>query len=159
MTLPLLVIVVIATAAAVYAAMADLPFVVIILIAAAAAVCAGIVYTLRGFKASAAAARSGGSRHDPAATEQLKQFFDGKECAICKRPIPPVQRTGPKPGLLNPATHETRSWNEIPDANLSTVLQSQLPVCSECQIAESFRQRFPDLVIDRERPGQNAHAR
>jgi hypothetical protein len=81
----------------------------------------------------------------------LKRFFDGKECAICKRPIPPVHRTGLKPGLFNPATRETHSWDDIPNVNLPTALETQLPLCSACQVAESFRQRFSDLVVDRDR--------
>src|SRR5262245_27207146 len=101
----------------------DLSLVVIIV--TTAAVCAGIVFTVRAFKASATPATSpdrGGNNtesrqgigpHDRATTELLKRYFEGKECAICKRPIPPV-RTGLKPGLVNPATHEAYSWDAIP---------------------------------------------
>lgn len=149
------------------------PLVVIIVIATAAAVSAGIVFTVRGFKASAAratgaekdgnhtadATHAAISRHDHPTTELLKRFFDGKNCAICKRPIPPVHRTGLKPGLLNPSTHETYSWNEIPTVNLSTALENHLPLCSACQVAESFRHRFPDRVVDRDRPVQDAQGR
>lgn len=140
----------------------NLPLFVIIIIGTAAAVSAGIVFTVRGFKASAARATGAEkdahdtadaapaiSRHDHATTELLKRFFDGKECAICKRPIPPVHRTGLKPGLLNPATHETYSWDQIPHENLAAALETQLPLCSGCVVAESFRKRFPDLVVDR----------
>ena len=109
----------------------------------AAVVGAGIAFTVWRFKAR--------RTHDRATTELLERFFDGKECAICKRPIPPVHRMELKPGLLNPATHETHSWDEIPVANLSTVLETQLPVCPECEVAESFRQRYPGLAVDRDR--------
>jgi len=113
-----------------------------VVIATAAAVCAGIAFTVWRFTARRA--------HDHAATELLKRFFEGKECAICKRPIPPVHGMGLKPGLLNPATHETHSWVEIPDVDLSTALETHLPLCSACEVAESFRQRFGDLVVDRD---------
>ena len=33
-------------------------------------------------------------------------------------------------------------------------LEAQLPVCSACRIAESFRERFPDRVVDRDRSGR-----
>jgi hypothetical protein len=146
-----------------------LPLVVII--ASAAAVSGGIYLTVRGFRASEAraAAQNGSSnapadtartavaRHDLSTIELLKRFFDGKECAVCKRAIPPV-RTGPKPGLLNPSTHETYSWDQIPHDNLSSLLETQVPLCPACQVAESFRQRHPDLVVDRDRPHQGAHA-
>jgi len=120
------------------------------ILAIAAAVCAGIAVTVRAFQATPG--------HDPATTERLKRFFDGKACAICRQPIPPVHRMGLKPGLLNPATHETRLWDEIPEVNLSTALESQLPVCSACGVAESFRQRFPDRVVDGDRSLQDAHS-
>ena len=137
----------------------------VVVVATVAAVCAGIIFTVRAFKASEAPARTaqgdgqqpaevaGGvtSPHDQATIELLKRFFDGKECAICKRPIPPVHRGGLKPGLLNPATHETYSWDQIPHANLSEALKTHLPLCSACEVAESFRRRFPNLAVDRDR--------
>jgi hypothetical protein len=112
-----------------------------VVIATAAAVCVGIAFTLWRFKA--------GATHDHETTRLLKRFFDGKACAICKRPIPPVHLTGMRPGLMNPATHETHSWEEIPDVDLPKALETHLPICSECEVAESFRQRFPDRVADR----------
>jgi len=147
-----------------------LPLVVII-IASAAAVSAGIYLTVRGFKASAARAVAADgnsnrpadttdapvSRHDQATIELLKAFFDGKECALCKRAIPPVQRTGLKPGLLDPTTHQTYSWDRIPHDDLPAILASHSPLCPACQVAESFRQRHPDLVVDRD-PSHRGHA-
>src|SRR5262245_44185183 len=113
----------------------------VVVVATVAAVCAGIIFTVRAFKASEAPANSaqrdaqqaaGGtavSPHDQATIEQLKRFFDGKECAIYKRPIAPVTR-GLKPGLLNPTTHESYSWDQIPHANLTEVLKTHVPLCS-----------------------------
>lgn len=121
-----------------------------VVIATAAAVCAGIAFTLWRFKAS--------PPHDRATTRLLERFFDGKACAICQRPIAPVHRMGLKPGLLNPATHETYSWDEIPNENLATALETYRPLCSECEVAESFRRRFPDRVVDRDRTRQEAPA-
>jgi hypothetical protein len=87
------------------------------------------------------------------AFEVLKRWYAGKNCAICRRTIPPLEHIGPKPGLLNFASpgHETLSWEEIPAENLPAMLQTHLPVCSHCQVAESFRRQFPDLVVDRSR--------
>ena len=120
-----------------------------VMIATAVAVCAGMAFTVWRFNATAA--------HDRATTRLLKRFFDRKDCAVCKKPIPPVRRMGLKPGLLNPATHEAHSWDEIPNVSLPTELENQLPLCFECEVAESFRQRFPDLVVDRDRSLQDAH--
>ena len=139
----------------------------VVLVVSAAVIGAGCYLTLRGFRASAARANGGPAvpvqapaaiSHNQTATELLKRFFDGKSCAICKRAIAPVQRTGPKPGLLNPGTHETQSWDHIPNDNLSATLETHLPLCSACVLAESFRQHHPDLVVDRDRSHHGAHA-
>ncbi len=141
----------------------------VVLVVSAAAIGAGIYVTVHGFKASAArAAGSNGHRapatqapavfsHDQTATDLLKRFFDNKSCAICKRVIPPVQRTGPKPGLLNPETHETQAWDHIPNENLPATLDTHVPLCSACVLAESFRHDHPELVVDRDR-SHGAHA-
>ena len=121
-----------------------------VVIATAAIVCVGIAFTLWRFKAGAA--------HDHATLERVKLFFEGKECAVCKRPIPTVHRTGLKPGLLNPKTHAIHSWDEIPEADLSAALEGHLAVCPACEVAESFRQRFPNLVVNGDRSLQDAHA-
>ena len=143
----------------------------VVLVVSAAAISAGIYVTVRGFRASSARATGvsdGGQQttsrapgvvaHDQSETESLKRFFDGKACAICKRAIAPVQRTGPKPGLLNPETHQSYSWDHIPNEHLSSTFETHLPLCSACVLAESFRQRHPELVVDREHARQNAHA-
>jgi hypothetical protein len=127
----------------------------VVIIATAVAVGVGLALTYRTFNPK--------RHHDHATTELLKHFFDGKSCAICKRPIPPVHLTGGlKPGLLNPTTHETYSWDEIPDADLSAALETYLPLCSACEVTESFRHRFPDRVFEagsvRDTSGQNASA-
>lgn len=139
----------------------------VVLVVSAAAIGVGIYVTVRGFRASAARAANGGQpapshghaviAHDQSATDLLKHFFDGKSCAICKRAIPPVQRTGPKPGLLDPDTHVTQSWDHIPNESLPASLDTHLPLCSACVLAESFRQHHPELVVDRDRH-HGAHA-
>jgi hypothetical protein len=87
--------------------------------------------------------------HDTLATTMLTRFFKDKRCTICKRPIAPVQAAQPRPGLLNVATGETLCWEELPARGLPQVLSTHLPVCASCQVAETFRRQFPDLVTDR----------
>lgn len=83
--------------------------------------------------------------------EILKRWYDGKTCELCGRPIPPLHPVGPKPGLVNIAspTRETLAWEEIPAQDLPDRFRTHRPVCAQCQIAEVFRKRFPDLVVDR----------
>ena len=51
---------------------------------------------------------------------------------------------------------ELLGWDEIPgDEHLPAMLESHLPVCSSCVLAEQFRQKFPELVTDRPDHGRN----
>lgn len=121
-----------------------------VIIATAAAVGVGVVFTLWKFKSR--------PTHDHATAELLRHFFEGKACAICGHAIPAVHLHGPgmKPGLLNPETHKVHSWNDIPDEHLPKALETHKPVCASCDVAESFRQGFPDLVVDRDQSAQPA---
>jgi hypothetical protein len=53
-----------------------------------------------------------------------------------------------RPGLLDPVTHITTEWREIAHAGYPAVLKRSLPVCWDCQVAETFRRMYPQLVID-----------
>jgi hypothetical protein len=79
----------------------------------------------------------------------LAKWYANKNCAMCRRSIGPV--TGPqKPGLYNVATRQTVTWEEIPAEAVPVILDTHLPVCANCQLADSFRRQFPDLVVDRD---------
>lgn len=93
------------------------------------------------------------------ATNILRKWFVGKTCAMCRRPIPPVHSAEQHPGLMNITTpaRELLSWEDIPgDEHLPAMLQSHLPVCSNCMLAETFRRQFPELVTDRPDHGRNS---
>jgi hypothetical protein len=109
--------------------------------------------------AQACAAQIEVSPRHTLAFEVLKDWYAGKSCAICRRTIPPLEHMGPKPGLLSLSSpsREVLSWEEIPAQNLPALLQTHLAVCSHCQIAESFRRQYPELVIDRPRPEGRVH--
>jgi hypothetical protein len=95
--------------------------------------------------------RLAGTLLDREAVSTLKRWYSGRECAVCKREIGLVHGSEPRPGLLSVAspTPEIMTWDEIPPEHLKTVLESHLPVCASCALAESFRRRFPDRVTDR----------
>jgi hypothetical protein len=88
---------------------------------------------------------------DRQALTALRQWYVGRECAVCRREIGPVHMTEPRPGLLNVASpaREILSWSDIPAGHLQAVLDTHLPVCASCSFAESFRREFPERVIDR----------
>jgi hypothetical protein len=130
---------------------------VIVLLATAAVVCAGCFFTLRAFRAAdhppveVNPRHAKGNPHDAATTAQLKHFFEGKQCAACSRPIPPVHVGDLRPGLLNATTHEEIAWGDIPAADLSATLESHVPICSSCLVIEAFRRQHAELVVDRHR--------
>jgi hypothetical protein len=90
----------------------------------------------------------------------LKSWYKGRECAVCHREIGPVHATEPRPGLLNVAapSREILRWDDIPADHLQAVLDSHLPVCASCNLAESFRREFPERVTDRIDPAQRDRA-
>ncbi len=129
----------------------------VIVVVASATIVGSTFFTLRWFRAATRApvdvkpSHAKSNPHDAATTAQLKHFFEGKECAACSRPIPPVHLGDQRPGLLNAKTHEEIAWDDIPAANLSTTLESHAPICSHCLIVEAFRRQHPELVVDRHR--------
>jgi hypothetical protein len=136
---------------------------VVVLLGTIAVVSAGIYFTFRAFRevdhppVAVPPRHTKANPHDPATTAQLKHFFEGKSCAVCSRPVPPVHAGELRPGLLNASTHESIVWNDIPAANLSATLANHLPVCSNCLVLETFRRQHPDLVVDRHRIVEPSH--
>jgi hypothetical protein len=88
---------------------------------------------------------------DKPAMAILRNWYAGRECAVCRREIGPVQGLERRLGLLSVAApaHEILTWEEIPTDQLPGLLESHLPVCAGCTLAESFRRQFPDRVTDR----------
>lgn len=83
-----------------------------------------------------------------------KTFFAGKLCAICANRIAPPDAATLQPGFIHPHNREVKAWDEIAPANLPEAIEFWRPLCANCTLAESFRQRFHDRVTDRiPRPG------
>jgi len=99
-----------------------------------------------------------------AAFRTMAQWYSGKQCAICKRDIPPLRHFGPEPGLLSPASPGagTIAWVDVPPHQLHAWTSTHLPVCSSCHLMMWFQHAHPDLVVDRHRtqesdPGSIVH--
>ena len=75
--------------------------------------------------------------------------FEGKTCAMCHKPIDKPNAATLQPGFINPATRVVRAWDEIDPASLPEATAHDLPLCANCTLAESFRQRFPDRVTEK----------
>ena len=81
-------------------------------------------------------------------------FFAGKACVICHKPIEAPNAATLQPGFMNPEGHAVFAWDEVAPAKLPDAVEHHYPLCANCTLAESFRQRFPDKVTDKAiRPG------
>jgi hypothetical protein len=78
----------------------------------------------------------------------LMRWYGGKKCCYCCKPFEELHWTDHRPALRSPEASLV-SWNAVPVDNLSMVLETHLPVCWDCYIAQSFRRDHPDLVVYR----------
>jgi hypothetical protein len=78
----------------------------------------------------------------------LMRWYRGKHCVYCGKPFEGLHWIDHKPALLTPESTLVR-WTGVPVENLSMVLKTHLPVCSNCYIAQSFRLNHPDMVVYR----------
>jgi hypothetical protein len=85
----------------------------------------------------------------------LTKWYKGKPCALCGKIFAEISWLDHKPPLMSPGK-QTVEWSEIPPESIPNVLATALPVCWDCHIAETFRRRYPELVVDRPwRPGES----
>jgi hypothetical protein len=88
-------------------------------------------------------------------TTIVKDWYRGKDCAICEREIgdivwherPAAVRVG---GL-------TREWKDVAPEELPGVFATGEPVCWTCHVRESFLRENPRMVVERPRPAEPAH--
>ena len=82
------------------------------------------------------------------ARTMLERWYADKSCAYCRRAFGAIQWHDHKPGLRTPEGR-LREWRDVPPETLPEVLLTHNPVCWNCVVSEGFRQRFPELVVDR----------
>jgi hypothetical protein len=87
------------------------------------------------------------SPEDCLVRNRLTRWYAGARCALCGRDIGEVRWTEHKPALMSPE-RRTMEWEEVSAETLPLLLETHYRICWSCHVAESFRARFPDLVID-----------
>jgi hypothetical protein len=85
-------------------------------------------------------------------------WYVGKHCTFCRRAIPPVRWGEPRPSLISPKGTLVY-WSDVPPIEVYDVLATHAPVCASCGLAEDFRIRHPDLVIERPRLEEEGRGR
>jgi hypothetical protein len=83
----------------------------------------------------------------------LMKWYRGKSCVYCGMQFGKVHWIDHKPALQSPEGALV-GWDDIQIENLPAVLDSHLPICWDCHIAQSFLRENPDLVVYR--PWRNA---
>ena len=78
----------------------------------------------------------------------LMRWYRGKTCCYCAKPFEELHWVDHKPALQNPEGLLMR-WREVPVEDISMVMDTHLPVCWNCYIAQSFFREHPDLVVFR----------
>jgi hypothetical protein len=80
----------------------------------------------------------------------LADFYEGRECVFCHKPFGELHWGEHKPALLRPYDRRTFVCRDLPAESLPFALDTYLPVCWDCHVAESFRREHPELVTDRD---------
>lgn len=78
----------------------------------------------------------------------LTDWYEGKSCAICKKPFGEIEWHDHRPALLD-LEGKSFEWEEFPPEKIVDLLDDYQPICWDCHIAEKFRREHPDLVTDR----------
>jgi hypothetical protein len=81
----------------------------------------------------------------------LVRWYAGASCILCRRPFAKIDWTEHRPGLRAP-DGQTIGWDDVDALRLHEILATHRPVCWSCHMAETFRRRFPDRVLDRPAP-------
>jgi len=86
----------------------------------------------------------------------VARYFDRRRCAICQSRIGPPKTARLQPGFMNPVTREAVAWNAVPPQYLPDAIARRRPLCADCTLAESSRERFPGAITYRRVPPGSA---
>jgi hypothetical protein len=85
----------------------------------------------------------------------LTRWYADKHCVYCAKPLEEIDWTKHKPALLSPEG-KTVEWVEVRPEEVPATLATHRPVCWRCHMAQTFRRKHADLVVDRD---HTAHRR
>jgi hypothetical protein len=78
----------------------------------------------------------------------LERWYEGKRCAVCRKPVDHRSWHAHRPAVIA-VDGTTYDWEMFPPEAIPQIMATHRPVCWNCHIAEMFRRKFPDLVVDR----------
>jgi hypothetical protein len=88
-------------------------------------------------------------QYESAASRIVYAWAQDKACVFCGSPLVESDAVGHHVALLG-ANGVTREWLDIAAERLRQALATELPVCWNCHIAETFRRSHAELVTDRD---------
>ena len=83
--------------------------------------------------------------------ERVARWYEDSACAFCGKAIGPIHWFDRRPGLVG-RDRQVRDWRDLAVEDLAEYFASSRPVCFDCSLAETFRARVPDLVVEAPRP-------
>ncbi len=78
----------------------------------------------------------------------VTRWYQERDCAYCGKPIRAVDGAAVVPALRSP-DGTLQEWRDVSPENLPALLKTCVAMCARCELAESFRRDFPQLVTDR----------
>jgi hypothetical protein len=81
-------------------------------------------------------------------TNVVEDWYRSRTCTYCGNLFGEMDWMDRRGALLGP-DGKTVLWEEVHPEDLPDVLATYRPVCWSCHIAQSFRRKHPDLVVDR----------
>jgi hypothetical protein len=78
---------------------------------------------------------------------RLESWYSGARCCLCGDWFGRIQWFDRKPGLRAPDGN-VFSWEDVASEDLPEILATHRPLCFNCLVAETFRRRFPDRVVE-----------
>ncbi len=76
------------------------------------------------------------------------EWFAGKKCVYCGKPIETLSRIDRHPALLD-ADKKTIEWDKLPAEKLPEAFSKARPVCWSCNAIETLVREHPDRVVFR----------
>jgi hypothetical protein len=80
--------------------------------------------------------------------ERLAAWYAGKSCVYCHAALSEVEWHEHRPCVLM-ADGTPLEWHEISPVQIAGGLEGCQPLCWRCHIVQTFRRKYPELVIDR----------
>ena len=86
----------------------------------------------------------------------VSDWYAGKACALCGKPIGAIRWAEHAPALAGP-NGETLLWKDVKPEQLSSIFATHRPVCWDCHVVESVVRKHPDRVTVRPERSQLIH--